>query len=195
MAGRDGVQDEVEAARLRLHLILVARDDDFIRTQRERVLTLLVRRGERNHMRAHRMRDLHAHVAEAADADDADLLARADVPVPQRRVGGDAGAQQRRHCRELLHRMADLQHELLIDHDPLRIAAQGMPGRVRRGAVVGADETVLAVLLQAFVAGRAMLAAAHHAADADHVADLVRTYVAADGRDATNDFMPWHAGK
>ena len=47
-------------------------------------------------MGAERLGELHAHVAEAAQADDADLLAVADFPMPQRRVGGDAGAEQRR---------------------------------------------------------------------------------------------------
>lgn len=47
--------------------------------------------------RAIALRDLlDAHVAQPADADDADLLAGPDVPVPQRGIGGDAGAQQRR---------------------------------------------------------------------------------------------------
>ena len=40
-------------------------------------------------------------MAEAAEAHDADLLALADVPVAQRRVGGDAGAEQRRHGGEV----------------------------------------------------------------------------------------------
>ena len=39
--------------------------------------------------------ELHPHVPEPAEADDADLLALADLPVPQRRVGRDARAQQR----------------------------------------------------------------------------------------------------
>jgi hypothetical protein len=40
-------------------------------------------------------------VAKAADTDDADLLARPDVPVAQRRPSGDAGAEQRRDGGEL----------------------------------------------------------------------------------------------
>ena len=95
-----------------------------------------------------------------------------DLPVPQRRVGGDAGAQQRRDGGQVRFGMADLQHEALVDDDVLRVAAQRVAGRVRRRAVVGADEAVLAVLLQALVAGRAVPAAVDHAADADQVADL-----------------------
>ena len=48
---------------------------------------------------AHRRRQLDRHMAEAAHADHADAAARTDVPGAQRRVGGDAGAQQRRGLR------------------------------------------------------------------------------------------------
>ena len=150
VAGRDGVEDEVEAAGVRApSRRLVARDDHLVGAERVRVLALALRGGEHHHVRAHRVRDLDAHVAEPAEADDADLLAGADLPVPQRRVGGDAGAQQRRDGGELVLGMADLQHELLVDHDALRVAAERVAGRVRRRAVVGAGEAVLAVLLEA----------------------------------------------
>ena len=46
---------------------------------------------------AHRAGEFDAHMAEPAEADDADLLAGPDVPVAQRRIGGDPGAKQRRH--------------------------------------------------------------------------------------------------
>src|SRR5690606_40596595 len=65
------------------------------------------------------------------------------------RVGGDAGAQQRRHGGELGFVMADLQHVLGIDHDLVGVAAVGVLAAEQR-AVVGAGEAVLAVLLLAF---------------------------------------------
>jgi hypothetical protein len=55
--------------------------------------------------------ELEAHMAEPADADDADLLARPHLPVPERRPGGDPGAEQRRDGGELVLAMADVQHE------------------------------------------------------------------------------------
>ena len=58
--------------------------------------TLPSRGGEQDGVGAQGVGELHAHVAEAAEADDADLLALAGAPLAQRRVGGDAGAQQRR---------------------------------------------------------------------------------------------------
>src|SRR5690606_36142062 len=47
--------------------------------------------------------------------------------------------------------------------------------------------------LQSFVAGRAVLAAADHAADADHIAGLEAGHLAADGADAADDLVPRHA--
>jgi hypothetical protein len=43
-----------------------------------------------------RVRELDAHVAQSAEADDADLLALGHAPVAHGRVGGDSGAEQRR---------------------------------------------------------------------------------------------------
>src|SRR3546814_20678409 len=72
-------------------------------------------------MRAHRVRDLDPHMAEPADADDPDLLARPRLPVPERRIGGDPRAQQRRHRGKLRLGMANLEHVLIADHDRLRL--------------------------------------------------------------------------
>jgi hypothetical protein len=56
-------------------------------------------------------------------------------------------------------------------HDPLRVAAERVAGRIRRGAVVGADH-VVAVVLQPFGAVGAALAAIDDAADADQIVRL-----------------------
>ena len=57
---------------------------------------LALRRGEQDRVRAEGVGELHAHVAEPAEPDDADLLPLARAPLAQRRVRGDPGAQQRR---------------------------------------------------------------------------------------------------
>ncbi len=193
MACRDRVEDEVEAAGMRRHLLGVARHDHLVGAEIERVLPLAVRGGEGDDVRAHRMGELHAHMAEAADPDDTDLLARAGLPVTQRRPGGDAGAEQRRDRGELFGRMGDAQHELVADDDALGIAAQRMAGRIRRRPVIGAGEAVLAKLLQPLGAGRTMLAAVDQAADADGVADLEAADRVADRAHRADDLMARHA--
>ena len=45
--------------------------------------------------------ELEGHVAEAAQADDADLFSGADIPVAEGRVGGNAGAEERRNGGEV----------------------------------------------------------------------------------------------
>ena len=145
-------------------------------------------------MGAHGMGQLDAHVAQAADPDDADLLTRAHFPVAKRRVSGDSGAQQRRHRRQLILRVANGKHEVLVDDDPLRIAAQCMPRRVVGRTVVGADQPLLAILLEPFVAGRARAATSHHAADPHGVADLESRDLVADRADMADDLVAGHAG-
>src|SRR5690606_39441315 len=85
--------------------------------------------------------------------------------------------------------MADMQDELLTHHYVVRVAAVGVLAAAKGVAVVGADKAVVAVLLQAFGARRALLAAVHHATDADDVADLESVYLIAYGADAADDFM------
>src|SRR3954468_1185586 len=68
-----------------------------------------------------------------------------------------------------------------------------MTGRIRDSAVVGRDETVLAVLLETLRARAAVLAAVDHAADADRIADLELRDVAADRSDLADDLVSRHA--
>ena len=66
------------------------------RAEAQRIVLLAGRGGEDDRVRAQRMRKFDAHVAESAETDNADLLALGHAPVAHRRVGGDAGAEQRR---------------------------------------------------------------------------------------------------
>ncbi len=61
------------------HLVGVLRDDDLVGAEPQRVLRLLRRGGEDDHVRPERVGELDAHVPEPAEADDADLLALADA--------------------------------------------------------------------------------------------------------------------
>jgi hypothetical protein len=78
------------------------------RAQAPTVLLLLQRLRQDGDLGAHRVRDLHGHVAQAAEPDDADVLARASAPALERRVGGDASAQQRRGTVDALRHREDV---------------------------------------------------------------------------------------
>src|SRR5690606_36019566 len=82
------------------------------------------------------------------------------------------------------------QHERLLHHDVVGIAAIGHTAGMSLFTVVGADKTLFTVLLQAFGTGGATLAGIHHAADARHVARLELGHLRAHAYHAANDFMP-----
>ncbi len=83
------------------HCLGVLGNQHIVRAQLSRVLSFFRRGGDHRHMRAHGVSELHAHVAEAAKTDDANFLALPDFPVLERRIGGDAGAEQRRGRRRV----------------------------------------------------------------------------------------------
>ena len=124
VVGGDGVEDEVEAAGVLLHLVGVAGDDDFVGAEAERVLLLAGRGGEDDDVGSERMGELHAHVAQPAEADHADLLALGDAPVAHGRVGRDPGAEQRRGSGEV-EVGGDAQDEVFVDDDAVGVAAVG----------------------------------------------------------------------
>ena len=130
---------------------------------------------------------------EAADADHADFFTRPDVPVAQRRVCRDPGAQQRRDGGQLRFGMGYPQHVVFFDHDLLGIAAQSVARRVLGRAVIG-QHHVVAVVFQPLSALFALLAAIDHAADAHQIADGVARDGVADRGHPTHNFMPRHAG-
>ena len=130
---------------------------------------------------------------EPAEPDHPDRLARPDLPVLQRRVGRDAGAEQRRHRLEV-DPVGHLHDEALLHDDPLGIAAEGRPARAALPAVVGHGAAFDAILLEVGLAGLTAPAGVDHAADAGEVADLQLADVPADGRDAPDDLVARHHG-
>ena len=136
MVGGNGVEDEVEAAGVLLHPGRITRDHDLVRTETERVLLLAGRRREDDDVRLEGTGELDAHVAQAAKADDPDLLAFACTPVAEWRVGRDAGAEQWRSASGVEHRR-DVQHEMLVDDDALGVAAVGDAAEMRVWGAVG----------------------------------------------------------
>ena len=122
-----------------------------------------------------------------ADADDGDRAAGAGAPPAQRRVGRDAGAEQRRGDVEV-HRVGDAQHEALADDDLLGVAAH-RPLAVVALRVVGADRGLGAEHLHAVLARLALAARVDEAADADAVADGVPGDLVTDLDDGAGDLV------
>ena len=92
----NAVEDEVEGAGVLGHRGRIGGDHDLVGAEAQAIGDLGRGGREEHDVRAEGAGELHAHVAEAAEADDADLLSGADLPVAQRRVRRDAGAEQRR---------------------------------------------------------------------------------------------------
>jgi hypothetical protein len=79
-----GVQDEIEAAGVLLHLVHISGDHNFVGAKPQCVLSLAGGCGEDDHVGSEGAGELHAHVAQPTQAHDPDLLALGDAPVPQR---------------------------------------------------------------------------------------------------------------
>jgi len=137
----------------------------------------------------------HPHVAQTTDPDHADLHARPDFPVTQGRPCGDAGAQKRSHGGQLFGAVRHLQHEIVLDHDALGIAAQCMAGSICGFGTIGVGHAAFAELFQPLVARVAGFAAVDHTADAHDIAFLEAADGRADVRDAADDLVAGDAGK
>src|SRR6266536_4999361 len=116
-------------------------------------------------MRSESLRKLHAHVPEAAQANNADLLSLANVPVPQRRICRNPGAQQRR-CTGKVQLVGDAQYERLAHHNAVRVSAISDAAENLVLSVIGEGREVNAELLLAGEAIDALSAGTDHTADA-----------------------------
>lgn len=130
---------------------------------------------------------------QATEAHDADLLAGADLPVAQRRVGRDARADQRRRARRI-EPARQAQHEMFLDDDRRGVAAEGHAAEVLVRSVVGEGRRAIAELLLPALAARAGTAGIDQAAHGDEIADLELGGRAAGARDAADDLVARHAG-
>src|SRR5690606_9624267 len=117
---------------------------------------------------------------------------RPRLPVAERRVERDSGAEQRRRRIER-QCIGNAEHEALVDGDRGRVAAEGVATQMPVVAVVGAGIAVEAVLLLARLAVLALMARIHHAADADALARLELRDIGAYRRHATDDLVARHA--
>ena len=84
MLNRNRVQQVVEAIAGRLHLRAIGGDHHVVGTLALGLGHLAFRAGEDRHLGAHGLGELHAHVAQPAHTDDADLIPWLDAKVTQR---------------------------------------------------------------------------------------------------------------
>ena len=138
------------------------------------------------------MSKLHAHVAQSAETDHANLLALGDAPVAHGRVGCDPGAEQRRGSGEI-EVGRDAQDKAFVDDDAVGVAAIGDASEVLVREVVG-EGHVRAELLKAGLAFGAGAVGVDHAADRGEVAGLELGDCGADLGDTADDLMAWDAG-
>ncbi len=91
-------QDKVQLACETMHLLRVFRNDNFVCSQLESVVSFAGRRGKHNCVSTKRARELDAHVPSHPSRrhlpSDLSIL-----PSSHRRIGRDTGAQQRCHTR------------------------------------------------------------------------------------------------
>ena len=151
------------------------------------------RRREDHDRRAEGVRELHRHVPEPAQTHDPHLLPLADVPVPQRRVGRDARAQERRDRGEV-EAVRDPQNEVLVDDDAVRVTAVGHAAEVDVRRVVGERRRRRTVLLLPVPARRAGAAGVDEAADRREVPFLEAADGAPHARHAADDLVTGDAG-
>ena len=122
--GGDGIEDEVEAAGVLLHLVGMTRDHGFVGAEAERVFLLAGRGGEDDDVSSECLRKLHAHVTQTAETHHTDFFALGDAPAAHGRIGGNSGALER--CRPgKIEVGRDAQDKTFIDDDALGVAAIG----------------------------------------------------------------------
>src|SRR5262249_14331587 len=137
--------------------------------------------------------ELHAHVAQAAEAHDSNFLSFADLPVAQRRVSGDAGAQQRRYGRKV-ETGWNVENKIFVHDNLVRVAAVGDAPEMLVLTVIGAHEAHVAILLQSGLAIGAGTAGVNHAADSREVACFESFDLCPHGSDASDNLVSGNAG-
>src|ERR1700676_3210139 len=193
MVGGDGIENEVEAANMFLHLGFVLRDDDFISAEANSVGSFVRGCGEEDDVGTERFGEFHAHVTETTKAYDSHLLSFADIPKTQGRIGGDASAEERRSAGRV-QSIRHTQDVRFVGHDSVGITPVGDSAENLVLAVVGQGQAILAILLFAGAATGAGSARVHHAPDGGDVAFLEFLDGAAPLNDAADDFMARDAG-
>ena len=157
---RDSVDNKVEGTLERLESLGIRGSECLGGTEALHVIDLGEGLGKRNDVGTHLGSDLDGHVTETTATDNSDALARATLPVSQRRVNGDTSAQERSSLSER-KAVRNAKDEVLVDHDDIgvttishtRLASVLEVSRVKR--IVGPLTSLFAVLLKILLALRA----------------------------------------
>src|SRR5262249_20134037 len=179
----DGADQEVKVASELPDRRRVFGRDGVVRPEALRLIELALARRERCHVVAARGGELHGHVTETADADDADPVDRLGVH-DQRREDGDAPAEEWPGVGEVQRfrqREDPRPAWAVVDRDP---AAMTDDGWLHLWAKMMASRHALAT----------MHATAREPADADALSDRESLGVRSDGRDTTDDLMAENRG-
>ena len=171
----------------------IGRYHDFMRAESESVSDLGGRAGEEDDMGTKGPGEFNTQVAETTEADHADFLAGPHLPMAQRGVGRDAGAQQGRGGGEI-EALGYMQGEGLVDDDGGGVTSEGVPAEVLIGAVVGEGRPREAELLQTLLATRASTTGIDHAARGTDVAHLEFRDLGADRGHTADDLVTGDAG-
>lgn len=86
---RNGVEQEIETTGSGAHLLGIGGDDHMVGPLAASFLGLGLGARKQGHFRTQGLGQFDAHVAQAAHAEDADLVAWANAVVLERRIGGD----------------------------------------------------------------------------------------------------------
>src|SRR5205823_11684735 len=188
--GGHGVEDEIEAAGVLLHLISIAGENDLVGAQTQRVFFFARRGSEDDNVRSERVSKFYRHVPESAKTDHANFLALRDAPVMHRRVGRDPGTEQRRSSGEVEVGW-DAQNEMFVDNDAARVPTVGETSEVFvRG--VESEGHVGTELLKAGFALRTGTVRINHAADRGDVTRLEFGHGRADPGNTADNLMAGH---
>ncbi len=129
-------------------------------------------------------------MAQSAETDHTNFLARGDTPAAQGRVGCDAGAEERRGSGEIEIGW-NPQNEVLVDHDAVGISTIGNAPEVLVRGVEGED-LVRAKLLKSILALGAGPVRVDQTADRGEVPGLERGDCGADLGDTADDLVARH---
>ena len=175
------------------HRRLIFGENDFIGTEPQGVLHLVRRGGKNDDVRAERLGQFQPHVSESAKPHDAHFLPLRDTVISHRRVGRDAGTEERRSASRIKP-LGDSQNKGFVHHDAFGISAEGGAPAVFVGRVVSENGAVLAELFEVFFAIHAGAARIDEAADPGEVAFFEVFHLRSDLDDTAHDLMPRDAG-